>query len=224
MPTPNDPYDGIVNPSVPDERISELAARSAARRRELELNPPRHNGSKRRHAAKGSRTAALGLAFVSTLGMAAYLHQASQSSGSGSLDLATSDSTLLPPNTTVPSGPPTTSRTPGQAPATTPTTKSSGTKSLADGNWTGAASMTRWGPVQVAITVSGSKITAASAPLYPSDDNRSISINRIAIPKLVQSTLTAQNANVNSVSGATYTSASYKISLQSAIDKSRAAS
>ncbi|CAB4814071.1 unannotated protein [freshwater metagenome] len=84
--------------------------------------------------------------------------------------------------------------------------------------------MTRWGPVQVAITVSGSKITAASAPLYPSDDNRSISINRIAIPKLVQSTLTAQNANVNSVSGATYTSASYKISLQSAIDKSRAAS
>lgn len=213
MPTPNDPYDDIVNPSVPDDRLSELAARSAARRRELELNPPRHNGSKRRHAAKGSRSAALGLAVVSTLGMAAYLHQASQSSGSPALDLATTDTTLSRPSASAPSSSPTTSAT-----------KSSGTKPLADGNWTGAASMTRWGPVQVAITVSGSKITAASTPLYPSDDNRSISINRIAIPKLVQSTLTAQNANVNSVSGATYTSASYKISLQSAIDKSRAAS
>jgi uncharacterized protein with FMN-binding domain len=213
MPTPNDPYDDIVNPSVPDERLSELAARSAARRRELELNPPRHNGSKRRHAAKGSRSAALGLAVVSTLGMAAYLHQASQSSDSPALDLATTDTTLSRPSASAPSSSPTTSAT-----------KSSGTKPLADGNWTGASSTTRWGPVQVAITVSGGKITAASAPLYPSEDNRSISINRIAIPKLVQSTLTAQSANVNAVSGATYTSESYKISLQSAIDKSHAAS
>jgi len=213
MPTPNDPYDDIVNPQVPDDRLLELSARSAARRRELELNPPRHNGSKRRHAAKGSRTVALGLAVVSTLGVAAYLHQASQSSGSAALDLATTDTTLPAPSASVPSSPKSTS-----------TTKPSGTKSLADGNWTGASSITRWGPVQVAITVSGGKITAASAPLSPSEDPRSVSINRIAIPKLVQSTLTAQNANVNAVSGATYTSESYKISLQSAIDKSHAAS
>ena len=198
MPTPNDPYDDIVTPPVPDDRLSELADRSAARPSELELNPPRHNGSKRRHAAKGSRSAALGLAVVSTLGMAAYLHQASQSSGSAA---------------TIPS-----------APATTSTKKPSETKSMADGVWNGDASTNRWGLVQVAITVSGGKITAASAPLYPSDDNRSLSINRIAIPKLVQSTLTAQNANVNSVSGATSTSESYQTSLQSAIDKSHAAS
>ena len=198
MPTPNDPYDDIVTPPVPDEPLSELAAPSAARPSELELNPSRHNGSKRRHAAKGSRSAALGLAVVSTLGMAAYLHQASQSSGSAA---------------TIPS-----------APATTSTKKPSETKSMADGVWNGDASTNRWGLVQVAITVSGGKITAASAPLYPSDDNRSISINRIAIPKLVQSTLTAQNANVNSVSGATSTSESYQTSLQSAIDKSHAAS
>ena len=95
---------------------------------------------------------------------------------------------------------------------------------MADGVWNGDASTNRWGLVQVAITVSGGKITAASAPLYPSDDNRSLSINRIAIPKLVQSTLTAQNGNVNSVSGATSTSESYQTSLQSAIDKSHAAS
>ena len=198
MPTPNDPYDDIVTPSVPDEPLPEPTDRSAARPSELELNPPRHNGSKRRHAAKGSRSAALGLAVVSTLGMAAYLHQASQSSGSAA---------------TIPS-----------APATTSTKKPSETKSMADGVWNGDASTNRWGLVQVAITVSGGKITAASAPLYPSDDNRSLSINRIAIPKLVQSTLTAQNGNVNSVSGATSTSESYQTSLQSAIDKSHAAS
>lgn len=198
MPTPNDPYDDIVTPSVPNEPLSELAARSAARPRELELNPPRHNGSKRRHAAKGSRSAALGLAVVSTLGMAAYLHQASQSSGSA---------------TTIPS-----------ALATTSTKKPSETKSMGEGVWNGDASTNRWGLVQVSITVSGGKITAASAPLYPTDDNRSLSINRIAIPKLVQSTLTAQNANVNSVSGATSTSESYQTSLQSAIDKSHASS
>ena len=83
--------------------------------------------------------------------------------------------------------------------------------------------MTRWGPVQVKITVTGGKIAAVDLPSYPSSDNRSVAINRNAIPQLVQSTLTAQSANVNSVSGATYTSASYKISLQSALDKSRAA-
>ena len=198
MPTPNNPYADIVTPPVPDGPLSELTAPSAARPSESELNPSRLNGSKRRHAAKGSRSAALGLAVVSTLGMAAYLHQASQSSGSA---------------TTIPSGP-----------ATTSTKKPFETKSMADGVWNGDASTNRWGLVQVAITVSGGKITAASAPLYPSDDNRSLSINRIAIPKLVQSTLTAQNANVNSVSGATSTSESYQTSLQSAIDISHAAS
>lgn len=198
MPTPNDPYDDIVTPPVPDEPLPKLAAPSAARPSELELNPPRHNGSKRRHAAKGSRSAALGLAVVSTLGMAAYLHQASQSSGSAA--------------------------TIASAPATTSTKKPFETKSLNDGVWNGDASTNRWGLVQVAITVSGGRITAASAPLYPSDDNRSISINRIAIPKLVQSTLAAQNANVNSVSGATSTSESYQTSLQSAIDQSHASS
>ena len=83
--------------------------------------------------------------------------------------------------------------------------------------------MTRWGPVQVKITVSDGKIAAVELPSFPSNDNRSVAINRDAVTRLVQSTLTAQSANVNSVSGATYTSASYKISLQSAIDKSRAA-
>jgi len=156
---------------------------------------------------------AIGLAAVSTLGLAAYLHQAAQSSSS-----AASLSPSVAPETSV--APSTTAKSSGQAPTTTAKSTSKG---LGDGSYTGNVSTNRFGPVQVKISVSGGKIASVEVPTYPSNDNRSIAINHDAIPRLVQSTLTAQSANVNSVSGATYTSVSYKISLQSAIDKSRAA-
>ena len=57
----------------------------------------------------------------------------------------------------------------------------------------------------------------------PNSNSKDVSINNRAVPILVQSTLTAQSANISSVSGATYTSGSYKQSLQSAIDAARAA-
>ena len=208
MTSPNDPFDGSFSSPERAELLSELSARSAEHRKALEGKPVTNSTpGRRRHAAKGSRKMAIGLAAVSTLGLAAYLHQAAQSSSSSTLDLAAST-------------PPTTAKSSTQ-PSTTTTAKASG--ALADGSFTGISSMTRWGPVQVKITVSGGKITAVDLPSYPSNDNRSVAINRNAVPLLVQSTLTAQSANVNSVSGATYTSASYKISLQSALDKSRAA-
>lgn len=222
MTSPNDPFDGSFSSPERAELLSELSARSAEHRKALEGKPVTNSTpGRRRHAAKGSRKMAIGLAAVSTLGLAAYLHQAAQSSSSSTLDLAASDSqsSAAVPSTTA-TTPPTTAKSSTQ-PSTTTTAKASG--ALADGSFTGISSMTRWGPVQVKITVSGGKITAVDLPSYPSNDNRSVAINRNAVPLLVQSTLTAQSANVNSVSGATYTSASYKISLQSALDKSRAA-
>jgi uncharacterized protein with FMN-binding domain len=72
--------------------------------------------------------------------------------------------------------------------------------------------------VQVQITVTGGKITQVSALQTPTADHRSVSINARATPTLASEALTAQSANIDSVSGATYTSDSYKISLQSAID------
>ena len=98
---------------------------------------------------------------------------------------------------------------------------SSGTSStgLADGTYTGSSTTTRFGPVQVQITVSGGQITAAQAVDYPNENPRDQQINQYAIPRLVSETLSAQSANIDMVSGATYTSDGYIQSLQSAIDQ-----
>jgi hypothetical protein len=84
---------------------------------------------------------------------------------------------------------------------------------------TGAVDNTPYGPMQVAITVAGKKITKVTVLQTTSDGTISQGIDAMAIPKLNSETLTAQSANINAVSGASYTSAGYKQSLQSAIDQ-----
>jgi uncharacterized protein with FMN-binding domain len=88
-----------------------------------------------------------------------------------------------------------------------------------DGTFTGDAADTRYGPVQVRITVSGGRITAADAIEYPQESGRDVRINTAAVPALNQETLQAQSAQIDTVSGATYTSEGYQQSLQSAIDQ-----
>ena len=97
------------------------------------------------------------------------------------------------------------------------TTQSS--SGLADGTYLGQAASTRFGPVQVQITVSGGAITAADAIDYPTSNPRDRQINQIAVPRLVSETLSAQSAQIDMISGATYTSEGYRQSLQSAIDQ-----
>jgi uncharacterized protein with FMN-binding domain len=82
----------------------------------------------------------------------------------------------------------------------------------------GAAAQTRWGPIQVSITVNGGKITAVDVPTYPDGNNRDQEINAYALPVLKQATLSAQSADIDAVSGATVTSDGYRESLQSALD------
>jgi uncharacterized protein with FMN-binding domain len=77
---------------------------------------------------------------------------------------------------------------------------------------------TRYGPVQVEITVEGSSITAIEALQLPGGDRRSEQISSRAAPELQSEALQAQSANIDGVSGATYTSAAYAQSLQAAID------
>ncbi|MEU9478485.1 FMN-binding protein [Streptomyces sp. NPDC048191] len=83
---------------------------------------------------------------------------------------------------------------------------------------TGKVAQTQYGPVQVRITVNGGKITRAEAVQAPkgglSDQKTALSV-----PKLNQEAVTAGNANIDAVSGATYTSTGYKQSLQSALDQ-----
>jgi uncharacterized protein with FMN-binding domain len=86
----------------------------------------------------------------------------------------------------------------------------------------GAAEDTRYGPVQVQITLSGGRITYATAIDYPQASGRDQEINSIAIPQLNAEVLQAQNAQIDTVSGATYTSDGYARSLQSALDAAHA--
>jgi uncharacterized protein with FMN-binding domain len=85
---------------------------------------------------------------------------------------------------------------------------------------TGDAIQTRYGPVQVQITLTGGKLTAVDVLRVPEDNPKDQQINDYAVPVLKQEALTAQSASIDSVSGATYTSDGYIRSLQSALDKS----
>ncbi|MGW2510381.1 FMN-binding protein [Streptomyces scopuliridis] len=83
----------------------------------------------------------------------------------------------------------------------------------------GDAVDTQYGPVQVRITVAGGKITKSEAVQAPGADARSRSVTADAVPQLDQAAVTAQNARIDAVSGASYTSQGYRDSLQSALDK-----
>jgi uncharacterized protein with FMN-binding domain len=78
---------------------------------------------------------------------------------------------------------------------------------------------TDYGNVQVNIVVSGGRIVDVQAPQLPNDRSRSVRISNYAGPQLRQEALQAQSANINTVSGATYTSDGYAQSLQSALDR-----
>ncbi|WP_309096229.1 FMN-binding protein [Streptomyces sp.] len=91
-----------------------------------------------------------------------------------------------------------------------------------NGAVTGDAAQTQYGPVQVRVTMSNGKITKAEAVRTPKG-GRSDQITADAVPRLNQAAVAAQSADIDAVSGATYTSAGYKKSLQSALDKAKAA-
>jgi uncharacterized protein with FMN-binding domain len=77
----------------------------------------------------------------------------------------------------------------------------------------------QYGNVQLKVTVSNGKITKIEALQVPQNDPKSAEINAYAEPQLQASALQAQSANIDTVSGATFTSNSYKTALQSALDK-----
>ncbi|MGW3847840.1 FMN-binding protein [Streptomyces fagopyri] len=87
---------------------------------------------------------------------------------------------------------------------------------------TGDVARTQYGPVQVRITVSGGKVTKSEVVQIPSG-GRSTEVSNSSVPKLNQEAVAAGSADIDAVSGASYTSAGYKKSLQSALDKAKAA-
>jgi len=85
--------------------------------------------------------------------------------------------------------------------------------------YTGGVASTRWGPVQVRITVRGGKVTRAQAVQYPQGTSQDAQINGYALPVLDQEVVQKQSASIDTISGATVTSDGYLQSLQSAIDQ-----
>lgn len=104
-----------------------------------------------------------------------------------------------------------------QAPAT-PTPSPAAGATPAARTVTGAVEQTPYGPVQVRLRLSGTRIVDVTAVQLPGDTGRSMEISRYAGPVLRQEALSAQSAQIDTVSGATWTSEGYAASLQSAVD------
>jgi uncharacterized protein with FMN-binding domain len=82
----------------------------------------------------------------------------------------------------------------------------------------GAAVQTRFGAVQVQVTVSGGTITEVTPLQLTDGDRKSVQISNRAAPLLRSEVLAAQSADVQTISGATVTSNAYLTSLQAALD------
>jgi uncharacterized protein with FMN-binding domain len=111
---------------------------------------------------------------------------------------------------------------PGPTPSTSVPTKRSGpsTGPSAARTAVGAAVNYSYGVLSVSATVSGTKLTNVTIASIDDGGNfRSQSIDQQSIPLLEQQALQAQSANLQGVSGASYTSAGFEQSLQSALTK-----
>lgn len=134
--------------------------------------------------------------------------------GAASTPAATPRPTRVPVATTGPGA----SQAPRatQAPTASPP---SGGGALADGTVDGPLIDTRFGPVQVEITIANGKLTDVTALALPTDHPRSLAISEYAEPILRSEALQARSAQIDLVSGATYTSVAYTRSLQAALDQ-----
>ena len=160
--------------------------------------------------------------FMSTLSAVVILFGYKTSTSASMLD--TANSATLKPVTITSTPTPSTSNTTSAKAATATKTATKATTATAKAKVaskkavTGPVVQTRWGPVQVQLTVVSGKITAVSVLQYPTG-GRSDQINAQALPILVSETMKAQSAKIDMVSGATYTSNGYLQSLQSALDQ-----
>jgi uncharacterized protein with FMN-binding domain len=140
--------------------------------------------------------------IAGTAGVLAFHPHAATQTATASASSATRTATATATATATPSG-----------------SSGSGSASGASGTATGDAVDTQYGSAQVRVTVKSGKITNVEALQLQGNDPRSLQISSSAEPILKQEALTEQSADIDAVSGATYTSGSYDQSLQSALDK-----
>jgi uncharacterized protein with FMN-binding domain len=153
----------------------------------------------------------------STTSLAGGIPQASPSSTPSATPSASGKPTKKP--TTKPNGKPTKKPTtkPNGKPTGNPTPTATQPSSGASGSFTGDPVSIRYGTVQVKITVQNGKITDAQALQAPTGSNDRYT--QMAVPKLREQTIAAQSANIQGVSGASFTSYGWYTSLVSAVAK-----
>lgn len=88
-----------------------------------------------------------------------------------------------------------------------------------DGTYTGTSTSTRWGDVQVQITIADGKITKINVLSSPDTEQRSIQINEQVLPSYKSEAISAQSANIQQISGATETYKGFTGSLQDALNQ-----
>lgn len=148
----------------------------------------------------------------------------SSTPGTTTTTKAPTTTTLKPTPTTAANGNASSTTTRTVKPTTTTaaptTTTAPASGAMRNGTATGEQVNYNFGVLDVQVTVSGGKITSVTVPSIDDGGNpRSQQIDQYAIPILEQEVMQAQSANVQSVSGASYTSAGFLQSLQNAISK-----
>jgi uncharacterized protein with FMN-binding domain len=105
------------------------------------------------------------------------------------------------------------------SPSVTPSAAPSPSPTALSGTFTGADVPNRFGDVQVRVVISNGRITDVQAVQLPTDRAESAYISQQVGPWLRTEALQAQSANIDIISGATYTSQSYAQSLESALQQ-----
>jgi uncharacterized protein with FMN-binding domain len=113
--------------------------------------------------------------------------------------------------------------TSSSTPSTTPTTSgpAAGTPSTAATTRSATSSdeTYRYGDLEVTVTVDGTKITKVSVPTLNESDGRSASIDHYAIPQLERQVVNANSANIDGISGATFTAQAFVDGVSNALGK-----
>ena len=229
MNTPRTPEPRPIDPLL-QQRLQQLGARPATGER-----PASRPTGRRAKPARAAKLSALALSAVSTVMLAGLFAQ--QADNVDSIELTTGTLADAVPAATTAATTATadatattavTATTTAEATAATTATTTAATTAaatqVADGAYVGVVDTNRWGNMQVQVVYSGSQITDVQIVQYPDGDNKSVRINSRALPTLISESISSQSADVSTVSGATYTSVSYRVSLQSAIDNAKAAS
>jgi uncharacterized protein with FMN-binding domain len=133
--------------------------------------------------------------------------------GSSSTSTAAPAPTAAPPRGPDPTTPPTSAPHTTAPPATAPPTTVPRNLVV-----NGQAYQTRWGIVQVQVTISGGRVADVTPISLTAGNRHDQAVNAVAVPILRQQAIATNSANLDTISGATITSTGYIMSLQSALD------